>query len=119
MIAFVSDHPFDIASAVAQTAGKSLSVINEVVPILAFMSVLILGMAAAVNSCCTNAVLAALVVLLPVVSVTTVIFPPASLLATLSAVAVVAVSSLVIYLFVELGVPLVPARASCISSVIC
>lgn len=63
-------------------------------------------------SCCTKAVLAALVVLFPVVSVTTVMFPPASLRATLLAVAAVAVSSFVTYLFELLGVPLVPARAS-------
>lgn len=56
--------------------------------------------------------LEAFVVLFPVVSVTTVIFPPANRLATLSAVAAVAVSSFVTYLFVLDGVPLVPARAS-------
>lgn len=61
---------------------------------------------------CTKAVLAALVVLSPGLSVTTVIFPHASRLATLFAVAAVAVSSFVTYLFVLLGVPLVPARAS-------
>ena len=56
--------------------------------------------------------LAAFVVLFHGVSVITVIFPHASLLATLFAVAAVAVSSLVTYLLDVLGVPLVPARAS-------
>jgi len=51
-------------------------------------------------------------VLFPVVSVTTVTLPPAKRLATLSAVAAVAVSSFVTYLLLVLGVPLVPARAS-------
>lgn len=60
----------------------------------------------------TYAVLAAFVELFACDSVTTVIFPPASLLATLLAVAAVAVSSLVTYLLLVLGVPLVPARAS-------
>jgi hypothetical protein len=58
-------------------------------------------------------------VLFPCDSVTTVIFPPASLLATLSAVAAVAVSSLVTYLLLVLGVPLVPTRAlfsSCVGT---
>ncbi len=45
-------------------------------------------------------------------SVTTVMLPPASLRATLFAVAAVAVSSFVTYLFVEEGVPEVPTRAS-------
>lgn len=70
------------------------------------------GIAAAVNSCCTKAVVAPLVVLLPVVSVTSVTFHPASLRATLLAVAAVAVSSFVTYLFVLDGVPEVPANAS-------
>ena len=65
----------------------------------------------------TNAVLAALVVLSQGLSVTTVIFPPANLRATLLAVAAVAVSSFVTYLFEELGVPEVPARAAYLSSV--
>ena len=50
------------------------------------------GIHAAAISCCTKAVLEALVVLFPVVSVTTVIFPHANRLATLSAVAAVAVT---------------------------
>lgn len=65
----------------------------------------------------TNAVLAALVVLFQGLSVTTVIFPPASLRATLSAVAAVAVSSFVTNLFVIDGVPLVPAKAMYLLSV--
>lgn len=64
------------------------------------------------NQVSTYAVLAAFVLLLPCDSVTTVKLPPASLRATLSAVAAVAVSSFVTYLLLELGVPLVPARAS-------
>ena len=70
-----------------------------------------------VTAAVTKAVLAALVVLFPAVSVTTVIFPPASRLATLLAVASVAVSSFVTYLLLVLGVPLVPARATYLSSV--
>ena len=46
------------------------------------------------------------------------IFPPANRLATLLAVAVVDTSSLVTYLFVPDGVPLVPARAAYLSSVL-
>jgi hypothetical protein len=76
-----------------------------------------LGVKNGAISCWTKAVLAALVVLFPVVSVTTVIFPPASLLATLFAVAVGDVSSLVTYLLVLSGVQLVPARASYFQSV--
>ena len=64
------------------------------------------------NSCCTKAVVAPFVVLFPVVSVTRVTFHPASLRATLLAVAAVAVSSFVTYLFVLEGVPDVQARAS-------
>lgn len=59
-----------------------------------------------------NAVLAASVLLVHVASVITVTFPVAHRLATLSAVAAVAVSSFVTYLLLVLGVPLVPARAS-------
>ena len=66
----------------------------------------------AVISCCTKAVVAPLVVLLPVVSVTKVTFHPANLRATLLAVAAVAVSSFVTYLFEVDGVQDVPARAS-------
>ena len=65
----------------------------------------------------TKAVLAALVVLSQGLSVTTVMFPPANLRATLLAVAAVAVSSLVTNLLVTDGVPLVPVRAMYLLSV--
>lgn len=111
-IALLSNHQLLITLAVSHVVGMRTCVWYELDVMIVFGIELTDGIPAAAISCCTKAVLEAFVVLFPVVSVTTVIFPPASLRATLLAVAAVAVSSFVTYLLLVLGVPLVPTRAS-------